>query len=133
MSKKVLVLCSGNSCRSIIAEALINAFLDGVEASSAGVDPSGKVNKNAKKILQNHNIWDDRYCSKTLNDVLDIEFDLVVTVCDNAYQSCPIFNSSTKVIHISFNDPNGKDIEYFRKIYYDIKDRLLPQIDLELF
>jgi len=128
MSKKVLVLCSGNSCRSIIAEALINAFLDGVEAFSAGVDPSGKVNKNAKKVLQNHNIWDDRYCSKTLNDVLDIEFGLVVTVCDNAKESCPVFPKDTKVIHIGFEDPDGKELVEFEKTYTLIKDILLPEV-----
>jgi len=62
--KKVLVLCTGNSCRSIIAEALINKFLDGVEAKSAGSNPTGKVNPNAVEVLKEIDAWDDKYYSK---------------------------------------------------------------------
>jgi len=66
MTKKVLVLCTGNSCRSIIAEALINAQVDGVEAKSSGVRASGKVNPNAKKLLEEKGIWREEYCRKRL-------------------------------------------------------------------
>ena len=59
MDKKVLVLCAGNSCRSIIAEALINAKLEGVSADSSGVRANGKVNPNAKKLLEEKGIWKD--------------------------------------------------------------------------
>ena len=62
-------MCTGNSCRSIIGEALINAKLSGVEAQSCGVVPSGKVNVNAKKVLQENNIWDEKYYSKHLDEV----------------------------------------------------------------
>jgi arsenate reductase len=128
MTKKVLILCTGNSCRSIIAEALINAFLDGVEAKSSGVKPSGRVNPLAKKVLELHDIWDESYHSKTLDKVLDTEFDLVVTVCDHAHETCPTFPKKTKILHISFPDPDGKDFSEFEKTYHDIKDILLPEI-----
>jgi arsenate reductase len=126
--KKVLVLCTGNSCRSIMAEALINYYLDGVVAYSSGVNASLKVNEKAKKVLKQNGIWDERYHSKTLDKVLDIEFDLVVTVCDNAKENCPIFPKKTKNLHISFKDPDGKDFKEFEKTYQNIKEKLLPKI-----
>ena len=127
-NKKVLVLCTGNSCRSIIAEALINSFLNGVKAKSTGVKASGKVNSNAKKVLKENNIWDESYHSKTLDTIIDENFDLIVTVCDNAHENCPIFPKSTPKIHINFEDPDGKDYIEFTKIYEVIKIILLPKV-----
>ena len=125
---KVLVLCTGNSCRSIIAEALINANLDGFVAKSAGVVPKDEVNPLAKKILKEKGIWDERYHPKDIGDVLDEDFDLVITVCDNAKKSCPIFPKKTKKLHIPFDDPDGKDFSAFEKTYNNIKDILLPKV-----
>jgi len=126
--KKVLVMCTGNSCRSIIAEALINAKLDGVQAFSCGVAPSGKVNPNAKKVLKENGIWDDRYYSKHLNEVIDIKFDLVVTVCNHAQEVCPTFPYPVKKIHISFEDPDKKEYNAFIDTYKKIEKILLPKI-----
>jgi arsenate reductase (thioredoxin) len=126
--KKVLILCTGNSCRSIIAEALINAHLKGIKAYSSGIKASGKVNANAKKVLERYNIWKDKYYSKTLDKVLDIDFDLVVTVCDHAKESCPMFPKSVNKIHVGFSDPDGNEYEAFEKTYFDIKNVLLPQV-----
>ena len=130
--KKVLILCTGNSCRSIIAEALINAKLKGVSAKSSGVKASGKVNKNAKKILIKKGIWSRKYHSKTIDKIINYHFDLVVTVCDNAKENCPIFPKKIKTIHIGFSDPDGKDFKEFIKTYNDIKKILLPKIKKEL-
>jgi len=124
--KKVLVLCTGNSCRSIIAEAILNA--NGIEAYSSGVKPSGKVNPNAKKVLEEKGIWKNEYHSKQLDEVMDIKFDLVVTVCDNAYETCPVFPKKTKTIHIPFIDPDGKEYNEFVKTYDDIERILLPKV-----
>ncbi|MFA5235158.1 MAG: arsenate reductase ArsC [Sulfurimonas sp.] len=132
MSKKVLVLCTGNSCRSIIAEALINRYIGGVSAQSAGVRASGRVNPNAKKVLEANGAWRDEYHSKTLEEVLHVDFDLVVTVCDNAKESCPIFPKQTKVIHVGFVDPDGKEYEEFVKTYKEIETTLLPIVKAEL-
>jgi arsenate reductase len=131
--KKVLVLCTGNSCRSIIAEALINAKLEGVDAKSSGVKASGKVNPNAKKLLEENGIWRDEYHSKTLDTVIDEDFDLVVTVCDHANETCPMFPRPTPKIHIGFEDPDGKGYEAFVATYKEIEEILLPKVKEELF
>ncbi len=129
MSKNVLVLCTGNSCRSIIAEALINKELEGINAYSSGVKPSGKVNPNAKKVLESNEAWRDEYHSKTLDTLEDIEFDLVVTVCDHAKETCPMFPKPIPKIHIGFEDPDGKGYEAFEETYEEIKTTLLPRVE----
>ena len=128
MSKKVLVLCTGNSCRSIIAEALINAELEGIDAESSGVKASGHVNPNAKKLLKEKGIWKETYHSKTLDSVINNDFDLVVTVCDNAKETCPMFPKPVKTLHMSFQDPDGKGFEAFEETYDLIRERLLPAV-----
>lgn len=132
MSKKVLVMCTGNSCRSIIGEALINAELEGIKAYSAGTNPSGKVNSNAKKVLQNNGIWKEDYYSKNLDELLHVNFDLVVTVCDHAKETCPNFPYPVKKIHVSFSDPDGLKYAEFEKTYKNIDERLLNEIKKEL-
>ena len=132
MNKKVLILCTGNSCRSIIAEAVLNKYVDGIEAYSSGVKASGKVNANAKKVLQEDGSWLDSYHSKTLNKVIDIEFDLVVTVCDNAKESCPVFPKTTHIIHVGYEDPDGKNYSAFEKILKLIKMELIVIVKQEL-
>ena len=127
-----MILCTGNSCRSIIAEAVLNRYLDGVEAYSSGVKASGRVNPNAKKVLQEDGSWDDKYHSKTLDKVIDIDFDLVVTVCDNAMESCPVFPKDTKVIHVGYEDPDGKEYPAFEKTLKLIKMELTPIVRMEL-
>lgn len=129
MNKNVLILCTGNSCRSIIAEALINKYLDGVTAYSSGVAPSGRVNPNAKKVLEANSAWDDAYHSKTLDTLEHINFDLVVTVCDHAKETCPTFPKPVPTIHIGFEDPDGKAYEAFETTYSEIKTTLLPEVE----
>ena len=126
--KKVLILCTGNSCRSIIAEALINAEVDGVVAESSGVKASGKVNPNAKKLLEAEGIWKESYHSKTLDTVIDHDYDLVVTVCDHAHETCPLFPKPVPKMHVSFEDPDGKGYEAFEDTLKEIREILLPKI-----
>jgi arsenate reductase len=128
IEKKVLILCTGNSCRSIIAEALVNAHLDGIKAYSSGIKANGKVNPNAKKVLERYNIWEEQYHSKTLDEVIDMDFDLVVTVCDHAKESCPMFPKAVEKLHVGFADPDGSDYDAFEKTYTEIKNVLLPKI-----
>lgn len=132
MSKKVLILCTGNSCRSIIAEAVLNKYLHGVDAYSSGVKASGKVNPNAKKVLEKAGLWKDKYHSKTLDKVIDMDFDLVVTVCDNAMESCPVFPKDTPVMHIGYEDPDGKDYRAFEQTLKDISFELTPIVRMQL-
>jgi len=130
--KKVLILCTGNSCRSIIAEALVNAHLKGIQAYSAGVRASGKVNAYAKKVLEEEGIWSDAYHSKTVDEIIDIDFDLVVTVCDHANETCPMFPTPVRKIHVGFSDPDGKEYGAFILTCNAIKAELLPIIEKEL-
>ncbi len=130
--KKVLILCTGNSCRSIIAEALINAELEGIDAESSGVKASGRVNPNAQKLLEEKGIWRDTYHSKTLDTVINNEYDLIVTVCDHAHETCPVFPKPVKTIHVGFEDPDGKGYEAFEKTFNEIKNVLLPRVKKEL-
>ncbi len=128
MDEKVLILCTGNSCRSIIAEALINAELEGISAESSGVKASGRVNPNAKKVLEAEGIWRDEYHSKTLDTVIDNDYDLVVTVCGHAQETCPMFPKPVKTIHVGFEDPDGKEYAAFEETLAEIRKVLLPKI-----
>lgn len=135
MSKKkqVLILCTGNSCRSIMAEALINAKLgDCVEAQSSGVKASGRVNPNAQALLESKGQWRDTYHSKLIDTVLDTPYDLIVTVCDHAKETCPVFPKAVKTIHVGFDDPSGMAVEEYEKSYALIEKELLPVIEKEL-
>jgi arsenate reductase len=126
--KKVLVMCTGNSCRSIIGEALINKKLEGIKAYSCGVNPSGNVNPYAKRVLEENGCWDDSYYSKHLDELKDVEFDLVVTVCSHADKTCPTFPKKTKTIHIGFEDPDGKEYSEFVKTFKEIEEVLLREV-----
>ncbi len=132
--KRVLILCTGNSCRSIMAEALINARLgEYIEATSSGVAATGEVNPIAKALLKKEGLWRPSYRSKILDEVMDQHFDLVVTVCDNAKESCPSFPKALKTIHVGFEDPSGKDEAEYEKTLRQIEAKLLPLLLKELF
>ena len=133
--KKVLILCTGNSCRSIIGEAVINKELNTqrVKAFSAGSNPSGRVNPNAKKVLEANEAWSDSYYSKTIEELASVApFDLVVTVCDNAKEACPMYSGAKKQLHLGFEDPDGKEYEAFEETYSLVKEQLLDLVKKEL-
>ncbi|OIP55213.1 MAG: low molecular weight phosphatase family protein [Helicobacteraceae bacterium CG2_30_36_10] len=131
--KQVLILCTGNSCRSIMAEALINAKLgDCMQARSSGVKASGAVNPHAKALLEQKGYWRESYHSKVIESVLDTAFDLVVTVCDHAKETCPMFPHAVKTLHIAFEDPSGKDVLEYEKTLELIEKELLPKVKEEL-
>ncbi len=131
--KKVLILCTGNSCRSIMAEALVNARLgDCVEAYSSGVKASGAVNPNAQKLLEREGLWRSDYRSKVIDEVLELPFDLVVTVCDHAKETCPMFPRAIKTLHVGFDDPSGKAFSEYEATLALIEAKLLPVIKKEL-
>ena len=131
--KEVLILCTGNSCRSIMAEAMINAKMgECVHAQSSGVKASGKVNPNAQALLESKGEWKSVYHSKVIETVLDTAFDLVITVCDAAKETCPMFPNAVKTIHVGFEDPSGKAVEEYAKTYDLIEQELLPIVQKEL-
>ena len=116
-----------------MAEALLNAkFGECIEAQSSGVKASGKVNPNAQKLLEEEGLWRESYHSKVIEEVLETAFDLVVTVCDHAYETCPMFPNATKTLHISFEDPSGKAEVEYEKTLRLIEKELLPKIKQEV-
>ena len=102
---KILFLCTGNSCRSQMAEGWARALLgDSVEAWSAGVETHG-LNERAVLVMNEAGVDISGHRSKLVGDLLEIPFDFVVTVCDNAHESCPVFPEGGTVLHHGFDDP----------------------------
>ena len=128
MKRKVLFLCTGNSCRSQMAEAIVNARLgDEWEAVSAGTKPAGYVHPKALAALAEIGIQHEGR-SKRVDEFRDAEFDLVVTVCDSAAEECPVWLGKGKRVHHSFPDPALTDnLDDFRKVRDDIA-KVIPQI-----
>jgi arsenate reductase len=124
--RKALFLCTGNSCRSQIAEAIVNSRLgDEWEAVSAGTKPAGYVHPNALRVLAEIGI-DHQGRSKHTDEFRKIPFDLVVTVCDDAAEDCPVWLGQGQRVHLGFPDPakaSGSDAEVltvFRQVRDDI-------------
>lgn len=127
--KTVLVLCTGNSCRSQMAEVILNHDLGGqVRALSAGTRPQSKVADGAIKALELAGLRTDGLYPKDVDTLLDEAIDLVVTVCDNAKESCPIFPRPVPSIHLPFHDPHGEPLESFLRVRDDIRARLIPAV-----
>ena len=103
--KKVLVLCTGNSCRSQIAEGYLKQFAKGkAEIYSAGIEAHG-VNPIAVETMKEDGIDISGHTSNTIDQFKNINFDFIITVCDNAKERCPIFPSTAKKFHNNFPDP----------------------------
>lgn len=133
--KRVLVLCTGNSCRSQMAEGWINQLLDGQwEARSAGTAPAARVHPFAVRAMAEAGVDIGRAVPQHVGLYLDQPWDLVVTVCDSAQETCPAFPRPVAKIHISFFDPaaaEGTDEEkmsVFRRVRDEIRERLVPEI-----
>ena len=105
MSKNVLVLCTGNSCRSQIADGYLKAFSpEGTNVYSAGVEVHG-VNPKAIETMKNDGVDISRNTSNHIDEYADVEFDYIITVCDNAKERCPYFPSNAHKFHFNFPDP----------------------------
>ncbi|MCS7220127.1 MAG: arsenate reductase ArsC [Anaerolineae bacterium] len=104
--RKVLFLCTGNSARSQMAEGLVNCFLgDGWEAFSAGTHPAGYVHPLAIQVMSELGIDISHHRSKSADEFREASFDLVITVCDDAAEQCPIWLGSGQRVHLGFPDP----------------------------
>ena len=102
---KILFLCTGNSCRSQMAEGWARALKsDVIEPYSAGTEPHG-MNKLAMKVMAEADVDIGRQWSKHVNDLATVPFDYVVTVCDSANETCPVFPGRVKRVHVGFDDP----------------------------
>ena len=129
MIPTVLILCTGNSCRSQMAEALVNHDLaDRVRAVSAGTRPQPKVADGAIAALQALSLPTDGLHPKDVDVFMNEPVDLVITVCDNAKETCPIFPRPVRSIHLPFHDPHGEPLESFLAVRDDIRTRLVPAV-----
>lgn len=128
MKKKILVLCTGNSCRSQIAEGYLRLFFaEKAEIYSAGIETHG-VNPRAIATMKEDGIDISNHTSNHIDEYQNIDFDLVITVCDNAKERCPFFPSKAKKLHQNFPDPakaTGTEeeiLEEFRRVRQIIKE-----------
>lgn len=124
---KILFICTGNSCRSQMAQGWAKHLKSDVtEAYSAGIKPIG-VSQRAIKVMSEAGVDISMHTSKQIDDLSGIDFDYVVTLCDNAAANCPVFEGKTTIIHKPFNNPyfaSGTEQEImavFRKVRDDIK------------
>jgi len=128
---KVLFLCTGNSCRSQMAEGWARQLKgDALDAYSAGLETHG-LNPNAVKVMAEAGVDISGQKSKTLDALATIEFDYVVTVCDHAHESCPFFPGKAKVVHVGFDDPpqlakaaktEAEALDCYRRVRDEIRD-----------
>ena len=131
--KKVLFLCTGNSCRSQMAEAIVNARLGGEwQAASAGTKPAGYVHPKALAALSEIGIRHEGR-SKLADEFRGVDFDLVVTVCDSAAEDCPVWLGLGKKVHHSFFDPaKTDDMDDFRAVRDEIEREIITLLNSEV-
>ena len=136
--KNILVLCTGNSCRSQIAEGYLRHFAgDNAKVFSAGIETHG-VNPRAIATMKEDGIDISQHTSNNIDEYLSIDFDFVITVCDNAKERCPIFPTRAKRFHHNFSDPakaTGTEeeiMEQFRQVRQTIKNYTQKFIDNNL-
>ena len=130
-SLRLLFLCTGNSCRSQMAEGLCRHIKgDRIEAYSAGTETHG-LNPLAVKVMQEIGIDISNHRSKTLENLSDVSLDVVVTVCSNAHETCPVFPGSAWIIHQGFDDPpkcaanaanEAEALVHYRRVRDEIRD-----------
>jgi len=128
-NRKALFLCTGNSCRSQMAEAIVNYRLGKQwEAVSAGTKPTGTVHPKALAVLAEIGIQHQGR-SKSIDEFRGVDFDLVVTVCDSAAEECPIWLGKGKRVHHSFPNPaKTNDMNDFRKVRDGMEREIIYQL-----
>jgi arsenate reductase len=125
---KILILCTGNSCRSQMAQGFLISFDSMIDVQSAGTFPASKVNSRAIKVMHEAGIDISKNSPKSVDEFLNDEWDYVITVCDDANETCPLFPGKVKHrLHMGFEDPSnfkGTETEIvneFRRIRDEIK------------
>ena len=125
---KVLILCTGNSCRSQMAEGILKALNPNIEVYSAGTEPTEQVHPKAIEVMKELGVDISKNKPKKADDFLNDAFDYVITVCDGAKENCPVFMGNVKNrLHIGFEDPanaTGTEEEVLRK-FRQVRDEIL--------
>ena len=135
--RRILILCTGNSCRSQMAEGWVNHLLGGrFEAHSAGTRPAERVNPLAVRAMAEVGIDISGGRPESVDAFVDQPWHLVITVCDSARQACPVFPGQAKTLHISFPDParavgdEDQRMAVYRSVRDDIRERLVPALEV---
>lgn len=127
---KVLILCTGNSCRSQMAQGFLQSFDNSLKVFSAGTEPVNKINSKAIEVMEEVNIDISSHYPKSVNQYLQETWDYVITVCNHANETCPVFPGKVKHrLHFDFDDPShliGSDDfinSEFRRVRDEIKNK----------
>ena len=127
MKTKILILCTGNTCRSQMAEGFIKSFDNKLEVYSAGTKAENQINRYAVKVMAEKNIDISKQLPKSVDIFINQSFDYVITVCDGAKELCPVFTGIVKHrLHIGFEDPanaTGTDDEQLL-VYRKVRDEI---------
>jgi len=124
---KILILCTGNSCRSQMAHGFLQSFDENLTVCSAGTQASGKLNEKAVEVMREAGIDISQHTSDSIDKYLDEEWDYVITVCGGANESCPAFLGKVKHrIHIGFDDPSHAEgtPEFIMSEFYRVRDEI---------
>ena len=133
--KKVLLLSAGSPCRAIIAETILNKYIDknlGIEFVGAGLEENTKINKNAMKLLVDEGVDIEKLKPKILSEVEDEDFDLILTICAHSKEICPLFPRVVPTIHMEFPTIIDEDETTCKELAMRIKTKVKPLIIREL-
>ncbi|MGY8931714.1 MAG: arsenate reductase ArsC [Flavobacteriales bacterium] len=123
--KKILIICTGNSCRSQMAHGILSAISKDIQIYSAGTHPE-PVNQHAIKVMSEVNIDISKYSSNHIDEYVNLDFDLALTLCDNAKKKCSFLSQTKSLVHMSFKDPavaKGTYIEIMNQ-YREVRELL---------
>ena len=124
---KILILCTGNSCRSQMAHGFLQSFDNRLDVFSAGTKPAEKVNPMAIKVMGEMGIDLSSHSPKSVNQYIEQEWDYVITVCGGANESCPLFKGEVKIrLHIGFDDPSEATgtPEFINSEFHRVRDEI---------
>ena len=136
---KILILCTGNSCRSQMAHGFLQSFDKRLEVFSAGTEPASRINPTAVEVMKKAGIDISNRTPKNVDEYLGVSWDYVITVCDNANETCPVFAGKVRHrLHLGFDDPSQLKGSYtevineFYRVRNEIRDEFFKLYETEL-
>jgi len=130
---KILILCTGNSCRSQMAQGFLQSFKSDLEVSSAGTEPAKQINQKAVQVMKEAGIDISHHKAKLVDQYLKDEWDYVITVCDDANETCPLFLGKVKHrLHMGFEDPSKTEgsEEYIMSEFRRVRDLIRKEFQM---
>ncbi|HUX59182.1 MAG TPA: arsenate reductase ArsC [Bacteroidales bacterium] len=124
---KILILCTGNSCRSQMAQGFLQSFDKRLHLFSAGTEPAVRINSTAVKVMKEAGVDISQHTPKNVSQYLNKEWDYVITVCDDANEKCPLFSGKVRHrLHLGFEDPSHVQGSYIEimNAFYDVRNEI---------